>query len=176
MLRQKAFLNLISALIVLMAQGCTITGAERAATEDLHWLGFKSHTDLKASNRWQFAPDTRVRISEAHPAADQQWLHAAEEGFYSIFEPPGDTVDLVLLISWPEERRAQPDGRSGWRLLPKTSDPVDITLKLLSPDDGRVVQVASLRVDPSWFSSAGNRPGQIQRSFVHYAESLSARR
>jgi len=42
-----------------------------------------------------------------------------------------------------EDRRARPEGNSGWRLLPKTSDPVDITLKLLSPADGRVVQTAS---------------------------------
>ena len=85
-------------------------------------------------------------------------------------------MDLVLLINWPEHRQARPEGNSGWRLLPKTSDPVDITLKLLSPADGRVVQTARLRVDPSWFSSAGNRPRQIQQSFSHYAESLSARR
>ena len=176
MLRQITFRTAMLVMAALLACGCTITGAERAATEDLHWLGFKTHTDLKASNRWQFVPDTRVSLSEAHPAADQQWLHAAQEGFYSVFEAPGDAIDLVLLINWPEERRAQPDGKSGWRLFPKTSDPVDIDLKLLSPADGRVVQTASLRVDPSWFSSAANRPRQIQQSFVHYAQSLSARR
>jgi len=156
--------------------GCTITGAEQQATKDLHWFGLKSHTDLAASSRWQFTPDTRVRLAESHPASDRAWLHAAEEGFYSVFESPDENVDLVLLISWPEVHRATDEEQSGWGLLLETSDPLDLKLKLISTYDRRVVQTATMRVDPSWFSGLSQRPAQIQQSFQRYAETLTARR
>jgi hypothetical protein len=170
-LRFLIVLPLLAGLI-----GCTITGAERQATKDLHWFGLRSHTDLAANSRWQFTPDTRVRIAESHAASDRAWLHAAEEGFYSVFESPDENVDLVLLISWPEVHRASEDEQSGWRFLPEPSDPLDVTLKLITADDRRVVQTAKMRVDPSWFSGLSQRPAQIQASFQRYAESLTARR
>ena len=82
----------------------------------------------------------------------------------------------MLLISWPEVHRATDEEQSGWRLLPETSDPLDLTLKLISTYDRRVVQTATMRVDPSLFSGLSQRPGQIQASFQRYAETLTARR
>ncbi len=163
-------------MLTLLNSGCTITGAEHQATKDLHWFGFKSHSDLNSDSRWQFVPGTRVLISESTPAVDQNWLGSAQEGFYSIFSPPDAGFDLILLINWPAERRAYPKAESGWRLWPKTTDPLDLTLKLISAADGRVVQTTQLRVDPSWFSPEGRRPGQIEASFRRYAESLTASR
>ena len=105
----------VGALILWLAStGCTITGLEREATKDLHWLGFKTHTDLSADTRWQFSPDSRVLISESIPARESQWKHAAEEGVYSVFQPPDSTFDLVLLISWPQAQRVTPEDDGGW--------------------------------------------------------------
>jgi hypothetical protein len=163
-------------LAVLCSAGCTITGAEREATKDLHWFGFRSHSDLDTDTRWQFAPDTRILISESTPAQRRDWLDSAQEGFYSVFSPPDTGYDLVLLVNWPMERRADPENESGWRLWPRTSDPLDLTLKLVSASNGRVVQNTQLRVDPSWFSPEARRPEQIETSFRRYAESLSAKR
>ena len=66
----------VLALLTLLLAGCTITGAERQATKDLHWLAFKTHTDLEADTRWQFAPGTRIQLEETSlievPTADGQ--------------------------------------------------------------------------------------------------------
>ncbi len=164
----------ILAILTLLLAGCTITGAEREATESLHWLALKTHTDLAADTRWQFAPGTRIRLEELAPAADERWLNAAADGVYSVFEPPGADAELLLLIAWPGDRVTGQAAKGGW--LPPASDPLDVNLKLIDLADERVVQTSSMRVDPHWFSRHGDRPAQIRDSFAHYAASIATSR
>ena len=147
--------------------GCTVERIHRDANAGLDYLRLSHGTRVDASSRWQFAPDTRVAVSEAAPAANGDWLGSAREGMGSVFgleSPAADeytavAADLDLIIVWPDDQQ-------------DSSDPMSVRVFLSDARTQMLIQTARLDLSPRWFSSRGAQTAHIRGAFREYVQGL----
>lgn len=179
----------VLALLVLMTLSCacTVDRLHHDANAGLDYARFSNGIQVHTQSRWQLATDTRIAVSEAAPAAHEDWITAARDGVGSVFGVYGlsrdddmSTAELELLITWPATHLdPAPDaGYSKYLRVDKLvrgSEPIGVQVYLRDAQSHALIQSATLDLTSRWFSGDGSRGEHIAQAFRQYAQSLVSR-
>jgi len=149
--------------LVVSCTGCTVERIHRDAEAGLDYLRLSNGSQISASSRWQFSPDTRIVVNEVAPAPRGDWLTSAQEGIASVFHAPpvaqgqGPTAEIELLIAW-----------SG-------PDPLNIQVFLHDAQTRALIQAATLDLSPRWLSGKRASGEHVRDAFQDYAQGLVSR-
>ena len=151
--------------LMVFCTGCTVDRIHHDAEAGLDYLRLSNGSQISASSRWQFSPDTRIAVSEVAPAAREDWLASAQEGIGSVFGfqvPPApeggaSAAEIDLLIAWPE------------------SGPPNVRVFLSDAQTQALIQTATLDLSPRWLSSKRTEREHIREAFRDYAQGLVSR-